>query len=371
MCASARSPDTDSLMYPYDYRPRGSLLRPLLIALAAIGVLLFVFLSPQPQVLSRWAGAQAAFRVQQVATVVSAVTGPRAPAAPGIVGEAVPQTVGFDRYNQASQLVDSAANGQVSYYRRSLPSGATLAYFTVQLGPGVHIQVINADGATPGSDASGDTVWTDGQPHLATVTEMVQAPYALHNGQPPIAAMAFGFHGATRTSDEGTVVINGTRHRVNPGRAALCITANGEARLGLFDINAINECAQANGAGPMILLQGKVATPAVSEATDVFVPFNPLNEDFALLDWRKKIYTGTYPKTAIGVGANERGAFLVFATSYGATGVELAGQLKAMGCVDALGGDDDTSTQAVWRGTPVQAGSPREVPDALAIYASQ
>ncbi|MFN8569839.1 MAG: phosphodiester glycosidase family protein [Kouleothrix sp.] len=81
------------------------------------------------------------------------------------------------------------------------------------------------------------------------------------------------------------------------------------------------------------------------------------------------IYAGTYPKTAVGVGTHEDGTtFLVFATSYGTTGVELAGQLKAMGCSDALGGDDDTSTQAVWRGAQVQPGTVRKVPDALAVY---
>lgn len=352
-------------MYPHEYRPRGSLLRPLLIALAAIGVLAFVFLAPQSPELSRWAGPRAASGFQGI---IGTAIAPAAPAAPaGIVGMAVPQTLGLDRYNHESQLVEAAPGG-VSFYRRALPGGATLAYFVVQLGPAVHIEVLNADNATPGSDASGDTIWTDGQQHLATVAEMAQAPYALRDGQPPIAAMAFGFHGAARTSDEGTVVINGTQHRVNAGRAALCLTHAGEARIGLFGAAALKECEQANGAGPVILLGGKVANPAVPEPTDAFVPFNPLGEDFVQLDWRKKIYNGTFPKSAIGLGANERGAFLVFATSYGATGVELAGQLKAMGCSDALGGDDDTSTQAVWRGSPVQPGTPREVPDALAIY---
>jgi hypothetical protein len=357
-------------MYPYDYRPRGSLLRPLLVALVALGVLGFVFFLPQRPVISSWVGAQAAFQVKQVATVISAAAAPvgNAPAAPGIVGEAVPQTIGLERYNAASQQVDVVADGLAGHYRRTLPSGATLVYFVVQLGPRVHIEVLNADGATPGSDPSGDTVWTDGKQHLATVAEMVAAPYALRDGKPPLAAMAFGFHGAARTSDEGTVVINGTVHRVNAGRAALCITPDNQARLGLFDAAALKECAQANGAGPIILLAGKVANPAADAPSDTFVPFNPLNEDFVQLDWRKKIYTGTYPKTAVGVGTNERGAFVVFATSYGATGLELAGQLKAMGCTDALGGDDDTSTQAVWRGQPAQPGSPRKVPDALAVY---
>jgi hypothetical protein len=54
--------------------------------------------------------------------------------------------------------------------------------------------------------------------------------------------------------------------------------------------------------------------------------------------------------------------------SYNVGGVELAAQLKAMGCTEALGGDDDTSTQAVWRGAPVRQGAVQEVPDALAVY---
>jgi hypothetical protein len=54
--------------------------------------------------------------------------------------------------------------------------------------------------------------------------------------------------------------------------------------------------------------------------------------------------------------------------SYGVRGVELAEQLRAMGCADALGGDDDSSTQAVWRGAPVVSRLVGEVPDAVAVY---
>jgi len=39
-----------------------------------------------------------------------------------------------------------------------------------------------------------------------------------------------------------------------------------------------------------------------------------------------------------------------------------------MGCSAALGGDDDTSTQAVWRGAVLQPRNVREVPDAVAVY---
>lgn len=351
-------------MYPHDYRSGGGWLRPLLLALGALGMLAALLAAPRPSVLSRWAAPRAAIaRLPEL--IGSAVAQPPPPA---IIGVAVPQTIGLASYNAESELVEAAASGALSYYRRSLPSGGTLAYFVVRLGPAVHVEVINADGATPGSDARGDTIWLDGKPHRATVAAMAQAPYALRAGRPPLAAIAFGFHGEPRTSDEGTVVINGTIHRVNAGRAALCITADHQASIGLFDAAALARCAQANGAGPVILWQGKVANPAVQTPDEQFVPFNPLGEDFVQLDWRRKIYTGAYPKTAIGVGQDADGTFLILATSYGLTGIELAGQLKAIGCRDALGGDDDTSTQAVWRGQQVQPGQVRAVPDAIAVY---
>lgn len=353
-------------MYPDDYRERGGLLRPLLLALAAIALLLLAFPWPRPAVLSRWAGSQAA--IAEVPKLIATAIAQPAPAPAAITGFAVPETVGLATYNQGSQLIDSAAGQQVSHYRRTLPSGGTLVYFVVQLGPQARVEVINADGATPGSDASGDTIWTDGQQHLATAAEMAQAPYALRDGQAPVLAMAFGFHGAARTSDEGTVVINGTQHRVNVGRAALCITRDHSATIGLFNADALRACEQANGAGPVILWQGKIANPAVAAPTDEFVPFNPLGEDFTQIEWRRKIYDGDYPKTAVGVGQQGGRSFLVFANSYNLSGLELAGQLKAMGCADALGGDDDTSTQAAWRGQQAQPGQVREVPDALAVY---
>jgi hypothetical protein len=119
----------------------------------------------------------------------------------------------------------------------------------------------------------------------------------------------------------------------------------------------------------VILWDNKVVSTSTAEPTDQLLPFNPINEDFVQLDWRKKIYDGTYPKTAIGVGTNDDGtSYLVMATAYGMTGVDFASQLKALGCTTALGGDDDTSTQATWRGNPVQPGSPRAVPDAVVVY---
>jgi hypothetical protein len=351
-------------MYPRDLQSSGSFRRALLLALTIILAIVFAFPWPTRPVISRWAGTQALF--DAVPNLIVAAGSPDS--AGEIVGLAVPQASSLDRYNQASQLVDADPNQHVSYYRHELPGG-TLAYFVVRLGEDVHIEVVNADGATPGSDASGDTIWTDGQRHLATVAEIAQAPYAAREGMTLLGAMAFGFHGDVRTSDEGSVVINGEIRRVNPGRAVLCITRDGRAEIGLYDAKALGKCQQAIGAGPVILWQGKIANPAVATETDQFLPFNPLGEDFVLLDWRRKIYSGGYPKSVIGVGADANGTpYLIMATSYGISGVDLAGQLTALGCTAALGGDDDTSTQAVWRGAVVQPGNVRGVPDAVAVY---
>lgn len=329
--------------------------------LAASSCMLFVW-PPQSgrPFLSRWSGGVAA---QPIAAEASA----QQPAATGIVMRATPDPSALESYNQGSLLQDADPSGRVRFYRRDV-AGGSIAYFVVMLDPQVHLEVINADGATPGSDATGDTIWTDGQKHLTTVAHIAQAPYAARAGMSLLGAMAFGFHGDERTSDEGTVVINGTLLRANPGRAALCLTNDGQAKIGLFDASALSECEQAIGGGPVILWHGKIANPAISTETDRYLPFNPLGEDFAQLDWRKQVYSGGYPKSVIGVGNADGRAYLVMLISNGVSGLDLAEQLKALGCTDALGGDDDSSTQAVWRGAPVQSHSPRTVPDALAVY---
>lgn len=322
--------------------------------LVLCGLVFWLLGRPAPVRWSTWAGAP-----QQAESIVGAAR----PVAPAQASSAP-----LDPYHTASTLQDAAPDGSVRFFRRAV-AGGTLDYFLVRLDDHVHVEVLNADGATPGSDASGDTVWTDGRQHGATVAAMAGAPYAARAGMELLGAMAFGFHGAERTSDEGTVVINGAIQRVNPWRAALCLTKDGAARIGMFDAAALAQCQQAIGGGPVILLGGKIANPDVQTATDEFVPFNPLNENFVQLDWRKKIYTGSYPKTAVGIGADAHGGtFMVLATSYGMGGVELARQLKAMGCTDALGGDDDTSTQAVWRGQPTQPRAVRPVPDAIGVW---
>lgn len=368
------------------------LLRALLLA-ALFSVLLFVSLPfRQERIISTWTIAQAQERPAETATLrpeadasmqdvqaqpeeagagVASVDAGMQPAQSQpttIAGPSTPALDALESYNQASILQDSDPQQRVRFYRRDMPGGGALAYFVVSLDEQVHVEVVSADGATPGSDATGDTIWTDGQRHLAPVAEIANAPYAAREGMDLLGAMAFGFHGDARTSDEGTVVVNGTILRVNPGRATLCITKDRRARVGLFDRNALGECEQAAGAGPVILWKGKIANPDVAAETDTFVPFNPLNEDFVQIDWRRKIYSGLYPKTAVGVGTRPGGDYLVMVVSFGVSGLDLAGELKAMGCTEALGGDDDTSTQATWRGAPVRDGAVQEVPDALSVY---
>src|SRR3954454_17167783 len=217
--------------------------------------------------ISHWSGGVAA----PLAIAASA----QQSVATAIVIRATPDPSPIESYNQGSVVQDADSSGRVRFYRRDV-AGGSIAYFVVMLDPQVHLEVINADGATPGSDASGDTIWTDGQKHLTTVAQMTQAPYAARAGMTLLGATAFGFHGDARTSDEGTVVINGKLLRANPGRAALCLTSDGKAKIGLFDAHALGECEQAIGGGPVILWHGKIANPAVKAETDRYLPFNPL-----------------------------------------------------------------------------------------------
>jgi hypothetical protein len=352
-------------MYTQDPQPAGSFTKLVSLLAASIFILLlFVWLPPPARpFISPWRAISAAQPV-----LAAAGDQPNPPATIVVQAQATPDPSALERYNQASALQDADPSGRVRFYRRDV-AGGSIAYFVVMLDEQVHVEVINADGATPGSDSTGDTIWTDGQKHLATVAQMAQAPYAARADMSLLGAMAFGFHGDARTSDEGTVVINGKLLRANPGRATLCVTKEGQAEIGLFDASALGECEQAIGGGPVILWRGKIANPAVGAETDRYLPFNPLGEDFVQLDWRKQVYSGGYPKTVIGVGAHANGrAYLVMLISNGVGGLDLAEQLKALGCTEALGGDDDSSTQAVWRGAPVHSHSPRSVPDALGVY---
>jgi hypothetical protein len=275
-------------------------------------------------------------------------------------------------YNAQSELLASEGDGAVQLFRRSLASGGQVTYMVVELNERSHLEVINADGATPTSDERGDTMWADGQKHLATVAAMVNASYAQRADKDLLGAMAFGFHGAERTSNEGSVVINGVVHRANPWRSALCIRPDQRAVIGLFSADDLKECAQAIGGGPVVLWGGKIASTEVNAVSDQFIPFNPLGENFVQLDWRKKIYNGGYPKTVVGIGKHANGNdFLVLMVSNGIGGVEMAAQLLAMGCSDAIGGDDDTSTQMAWRGQVVFGARARAVPDAIGVYITQ
>lgn len=277
----------------------------------------------------------------------------------------------LNAFNAGSALQESVAGGLVEYYRRPVGGGEIL-YAVAHLNERIHIEVLNAHNAVPTSDATGDTMWADGGQHLAPVVEIANAPYAVREGKELLWAMAFGFHGAVRTSNEGSVVINGTIHRVNAGRGALCVRSDGTARIGRFNHEQLASCWQAVGGGPVILWDGKIANPDVAAPTDVFLPFNPLGEDFVQLDWRITVYRGSYPKTAVCVGDRPDGrSFLVLANSGGVGGVEFAGALRDMGCHSALGGDDDTSTQAVWRGQPLWSRAQRPVPDAIAVYVAR
>lgn len=341
------------------------------IATLAVLVLFFSYGSPQPLVFSRWnlttmrQAVQETLHIEQPAPVARpAVTGQ----AYTILTPTTPGSVALEAYNQSSTLVESVADGSVQMYKREL-SGGTIAYMVVLLNGQTHLEVLTADGATLGSDATGDTIWTDRGQHLRTVEEMVRAPTAARTGMALLGAMAFGYHGAERTSDEGTVVINNKVQRVNPGRAALCIRPDGKTAISVFNARQATGCAQAAGAGPVILARGKIANPSVSAETAEFVPFNPLHEDFSQLDWRKTVFSGDYPKTMVGIGRHANGHdYLVLMVSYNLNGIEAARQLQAMGCSEAIGGDDDTSTQIVWRGSQVVPRTVRRVPTAIGVY---
>lgn len=344
----------------------------LCLLLAFLGVYVIMTTQARGAVLSRWGAVLPDAIDRAPAGGLSGYAEPLSGTmAERPAGRRPPSVERLDAFNAGSALHESAGGGKVEYYRRAV-GGGEIVYAVARLGEQVHVEVINADGATPTSDATGDTMWADGQQHLAPVVEMAGAPYTAREGKELLWAMAFGFHGAVRTSNEGTVVINGVIHRVNPGRGALCITPAGTARIGKFTREELAGCAQAVGGGPVILLDGKVANPDVGAPTEEFVPFNPIGEDFAQLDWRIKVYSGGYPKTAVCVGEQPDGrSFLVLANSNGMGGVEFARALRDMGCHTALGGDDDTSTQAVWRGQPLWSREQRPVPDAIAVYLSR
>lgn len=352
------------------------LVQPALLLLAVFAVIhlgLQVVQGPQT-VVSRWGVFGSSGESSSAENALVGYADPLAAvmqAGPAQAVPAVPPAEALAAFNAGSALQESVADGRVAWYRRGV-AGGELLYAVAMLDERVHIELINADGAMPGSDSSGDTIWTDGGRHLQPVVAMANAPYAAREGMELLWAMAFGFHGAERTSNEGSVVINGVVHRVNAGRGSLCITADGRASIGKFDHAQLQHCAQAVGGGPVILWDGRIANPAVRAPEGDYLPFNPLGEDFVQLDWRIKVYSGGYPKTAVCVGDLPSGrSFVVFANSNNLVGVEFARALRDMGCHSALGGDDDTSTQAVWRGQQLWQREQRPVPDALGVYVRQ
>ncbi len=292
---------------------------------------------------------------------------------PGTSGARAGQNQAADEalaaFNAGSTLHESLAGGMVEYYTRFWPGGGRLDYVVAILDESVDVRVITANGARVGSDITGNTVWVDGGRHLQTVLDMAGSQHALHRGTAPVTAMAFGFHGAERTSDEGSIVVDGFVQRLHPARATLCIGPDNSATINLFDSRSIEQCEQAAGAGPMLLWRGKIANPDVPVETDLYVPYNPLGEDFAQLDYRIDSYRGFRPKTAIGVGILSDGRFfLVLANAENINGMTMMKALRDMGCYDASGGDDGSSTQMVWQGQAVAGRVGRAVPSAVAIY---
>lgn len=325
-----------------------------------------------PTVVSRWSPGAAPTEAIGLRAVARPVLPPAAAErrARGFVS--LPGDAALEAFIAASTLNDSAADGAVRFFTRPLPDGGRLDFVVVILTDAVRVGVITANGATLSSDPDGDTRWADGGRHLQTVQAMATAPHAARPNSELVAAMAFGFHGAERASDEGTVVVDGTLQRLNPWRSTLCIGPDRSATINFFDAHAIQQCEQAAGAGPVILWRGKVANPATSDETEEFLPYNPLGENFVQLAYRIETYQGARPKTAIGTGMLADGRFyLVLMNARDTTGLVMAQALRDLGCFDATGGDDGSSTQMVWRGQPVAGAVGREVPTAVAVYVRQ
>lgn len=283
---------------------------------------------------------------------------PDATAAP----EVAAQPTLFPQPASLPQFQPTDMEGDISYFRHNVASGQVF-YVSVPIGPTTKLQIINAEGKEPGSDNTGDTVWVDGGKHLQTIDQIAGLGSSQYQGRSPVFAMAFGFHGDERTSDEGTVRTNGITYRTNFGRAVVCVaTAMGRAGIGLFKTNEdLNACDMAAGAGPVFLNGGQIA--------GVEIPFNPLNEDFVQLGWRQDMYNGVRPKTVVAVKKEADHDTLILLNAYGLTGIEIATFLRdELGCSYAIGGDDDGSTQAVWRGQRVFPGGVNAVPDGIAVY---
>ena len=245
----------------------GRLSRMLTISGVALLILYLSYKAPTPVVLSRWAPfAQAMVAIAAPAQAILSIQATTQALATPTTGWAA-----FEIYSSESDLIESVANGQLRLYQRKLQQGS-IVYAMLTLGDQVFLETIHADGATPGSDATGDTIWLDGNQHLQPVSALVAAPYAQRPGANLIGALAFGFHGDLRTSDEGTVVSDGKILRINTGRAALCISAAGQARIGLFDAAQLQQCQQAFGAVSYTHLTPWAAHSTASERVNCSTP---------------------------------------------------------------------------------------------------
>lgn len=348
--------------------PSNSSLIALLVLLLIVALLSSC--SPAQPVFSRWGpDNRSPLQNDSNSNSLQATMQPNPAASGARFGQRQASDGALAAFNAGSTLNESLAGGAIEYYTRFWPGGGRLDYVVAILDDQVDVRVITANGVRVGSDITGNTVWVDGGRHLQTVIDMAGSPHAVHGGTAPVAAMAFGFHGAERTSDEGSIVVDGFVQRLHPGRATLCIGPDDSATINLFDSRSIEQCEQAAGAGPMLLWRGKIANPDVQTETELYVPYNPLNEDFAQLGYRIESYRGFRPKTAIGVGMLEDGrSFLVLANAEQLNGQTMIRALRDMGCYDASGGDDGSSTQMVWRGQAVAGRVGRAVPSAVAIY---
>src|SRR5262245_43656679 len=111
-----------------------------LLGLLAVGGLLLLIWpaeSARPFV-SRWRARVAALPAAAEQQNAQAV----------LVLQATPDPSALESYNQGSLLQDADPSGRVRFYRRNV-AGGSIAYFVVTLDQQVHLEVINADGATP------------------------------------------------------------------------------------------------------------------------------------------------------------------------------------------------------------------------------
>jgi hypothetical protein len=253
------------------------------------------------------------------------------------------------------------SEGDITLHEQQV-AGGKVFFAIAKLGQTVKVRNIQAGGFIPSSDGAGDTTWTDGGKHLQPVEQIASLESSQFNGRQPVFSMAFGYHGAERTSDEGTVRTDGVTFRTNPGRGVICVSNNqNRAAIGLFTDQQLSECDFAAGAGPIFLVDGQIAGKEIK--------LNPLNEDFVQWGWRRDMYQNSLPKTMICIIKDQHNDKLVLMNSYGVMGVDLAVYLRdTLGCSYGIQGDDDGSTQAIWKGSNLFPRAVNAVPSAVSLY---